>query len=50
VTDLFDPAHAAPGFKGDGGDETVLHVFNQIISTDPYPREDQANFAKWYML
>ena len=24
------------------------YFFIQYLSTDPYSREDQANFAKWY--
>ena len=37
------------GFKGDGDENSVFPAFNQCIFADPYPREDQANFAKWYV-
>jgi hypothetical protein len=36
------------GFKGNGESESVLFVFNGGVSVDPYSREEQANFAKWY--
>ena len=37
------------GFKGNGDNESVLFVFNGTVSVDPYSRDDQATFAKWYV-
>ena len=37
------------GFKGDGDNESILFVFNGSVSVDPYSRDDQATFAKWYV-
>ena len=38
------------GFRGDGDENSVLPVFNEQCFVDPYPREEQANFAKWYVI
>jgi len=29
---------------------TLYYLFHQTISADPYPREDQVIFAKWYVI
>jgi hypothetical protein len=38
------------GFKGDGDENSVLPASNECIFADPYPREEQANFAKWCVI
>ena len=50
MSELFYIAHVRTGFKGDGDDNLVLPASDQCIFADPYPREEQANFAKWYVI
>jgi hypothetical protein len=38
------------GFKGDMKDNSDSPTFDQCIFADPYPREEQANFAKWFVM
>jgi hypothetical protein len=38
------------GFKGKGKNECEEYFPRLADSPDPYSREDQANFAKWYVV
>jgi hypothetical protein len=46
---IHDLTHATIRFQR-WEDNSMLPVFSQPILADPYSREDQAYFAKWYVI
>ena len=49
---LLNLAHASQrsGFKGDGNKSSVFSHIQPMYLADPYPCEEQVNFAKWYVI